>query len=134
MKLTRLHEEFLDKARRPMTFGKLPVLPQTAEVPVVAVNKWKKVTSPTRLHKTFRFMSQETRNEFVSGLFEYEIKTQHNAMITVAEGEVTLDVRTKDIDQVTELDKEYAKWADELYKDVVYSSPNGRRVEQDIDE
>lgn len=104
-----------------MTFGRLPVLPKESDVPVIAVDKWKKVESPTRLHKTYRFMSQDMRNEFVRELFDYEDETHHNATITVGEGEVTLDVRTKDIDQVTELDKEYAKWADELYKDVVYS-------------
>ena len=124
MKLSRLHEEFIDKARRPMTFGALPVLPREKDVPVIAVNKWKKVDSPLRLRKTYQFMTQELRNQFVLGLFEYETKTQHNATITVDEGEVTLDVRTKDVDQITELDKEYAKWADELYKDVVYSRPH----------
>ena len=66
------------------------------------------------------------RSAFVAGLFEYEAKTQHNATITIDEGEVTLDVRTKDVDQITELDKEYAAWADELYRDVVYSSPHDR--------
>ena len=120
MKLTRLHEDFLEKARQPMTFGRLPVSPQTSEVPVIPVDKWKKVESPTRLRKTFKFMSQEDRNEFVRELLTYEDDTQHNATITVDEGEVTLDVRTKDVDQITELDKEYAKHADALYRDVVY--------------
>lgn len=58
------------------------------------------------------------------GLMEYETKTQHNATIIVTEGEVTVEVRTKDVDQVTELDKEYANWSDELYRDVVYSRPD----------
>lgn len=127
MKLSRLHEEFIDMARRPMTFGnKLPVMPREADVPILAVNKWKKVESPTRLRKTFQFMSQELRNVFVKELLKYEDKTQHNAIITIDEGEVTLDVRTKDVDQVTELDKEYAKHADELYRDVVYSTSHDR--------
>jgi len=121
MKLSRLHENFIDRARQPMTFGALPVLPREKDVPVIAVNKWKKVESPTRLRKTFQFMNQELRNSFIKGLLKYEDKTHHNATITIEENEVTLDVRTKDVDQVTELDKEYARHADELYKDVVYS-------------
>lgn len=121
MKLTRLHEEFMDKARQPMTFGRLPVLPKEPDVPVIVVDRWKKVASPTRLRKTFKFRTQEMRNEFVKELLQHEIETQHNATITIEEGEVTLDIRTKDIDQITELDKEYARWSDELYKDVVYS-------------
>lgn len=122
MKLTQLHEEFMDKARQPMSFGRLPVLPKESDVPVLAAERWKKVASPTRLRKTFRFLSQEMRNEFVKELFQYESETQHNATITIEEGEVTLDVRTKDVDQITELDKEYARAADELYRDVVYST------------
>lgn len=123
MKLSRLHEEFIDKARQPMMFGgKLPVLPKEADVPIVVTNKWRKVESPMRLRKTFQFMNQGMRNEFVKELLKYEDTTQHNAVITIDEGEVTLDVRTKDVDQITELDREYAKHADELYKDVVYST------------
>lgn len=121
-KLSQLHEEFIDKARRPMTFGALPVVSVNRDVPIIASNKWEKVESPTRLRKKFQFMSQEDRNTFVRELLDYEDEVKHNATITVQEDEVVLDVRTKDIDQITEIDKEYAKHADELYRDVVYST------------
>lgn len=121
MKLANLHEAFIDKARRPMSFGKLPIEPLENGAAIIPVDKWEKVASPMRLRKTFNFMSQEKRNEFVQGLFEYETKTRHNAMITVDEDKVTLDVRTKDVDQITELDKEYAKFADVLFRDVAYN-------------
>lgn len=124
MKLQSLHEEFIDKARRPMTFGRIPIKPIEGDVAIVATEKWKKVESPTRLRKTYRFRTQQQRNRFVSELFGYEEETKHNATITVEEGQVTLDVRTKDLDQVTEIDKEYAKFADILFKDVVYNSAN----------
>ena len=121
MKLSRLHEEFIDKAPRPMSFGRLPISPLKGDVAIMPVEKWTKVDSPLRLRKTYKFLSSAARNQFVEGLFEYEDRTNHNAMITIDEGQVTLDVRTKDVDQITELDKEYAKFADVLFKDVVYS-------------
>jgi pterin-4a-carbinolamine dehydratase len=121
VKLSRLHEEFIDKARRPMSFGRLPISPLEGDVAIMPVEKWTKVDSPLRLRKTYKFLSSSARNQFVEGLFEYEDRTNHNAMITVDEGQVTLDIRTKDVDQITELDKEYAKFADVLFKDVVYS-------------
>jgi len=121
VKLSRLHEEFIDKARRPMSFGRLPISPLEGDVAIIPVEKWTKVDSPLRLRKTYKFLSSSARNRFVEGLFEYEDRTNHNAMITVDEGQVTLDIRTKDVDQITELDKEYAKFADVLFKDVVYS-------------
>lgn len=123
MKLTNLHEAFIDKARRPMAFDRLPIQPLKGDTAIIPVDKWQKVESPTRLRKKFKFMDQEFRNSFVLGLFEYEKKTRHNAMITVDENEVILDIRTKDVDQITELDKEYAKYADVLFKDIVYSNP-----------
>lgn len=121
MKLSKLHESFIDSARRPMNFGRLPIKPLEGEIAIIPVDKWEKVKSPTRLRKTFKFMSNDARNQFVAELFEYEKESGHNAIITIDEEKVTLDVRTKDVDQITELDKEYAKFADVLFKDIVYS-------------
>jgi len=104
-----------------MNFDRLPIKPVEGDVAIIAVEKWKKLESPTRLRKIFKFSKQEARNRFVKKILAYEDETQHNAVITVDEGQVTLDVRTKDIDQITELDKEYARYADVLYKDTVYN-------------
>lgn len=123
-RLSSLHEEFIDKSKRSMLFGKLPIQPLKGDVAIMPSEKWERVDSPLRLRKGYSFMSQEKRNAFVAELFEYETKTGHNATITIEEGRVTLDVRTKDVDQITELDKEYAKYADVLFRDVVYSSVN----------
>lgn len=120
--LKRLHESFIDKARRPMSFGKLPIAPLASGAAIIPVDRWEIVESPKRLHKAYKFMSNDLRNAFVEGLFDYEQKIGHNAKITVEENKVTLDVYTKDIDQVTELDKEYAHYADVLFKDVVYNA------------
>ena len=121
--LTRLHEEFLDKARRPMTFGSLPVSPRASDVPVIPVNKW--VKDGKTLVKTYNFRLQEQRNDFVKQLLDHEVAVGHNADISITEGGVNIRLQTKDIAEVTELDKEYAKWTDELYRDIVYSAAHG---------
>lgn len=118
--LQRLHEEFIDKARQPMSFGRLPIQPVKGDVAIVAVDRWETTKDPARMKKTFKFFDNELRNFFVKKLFEYEIETQHNANLNVDEGTVTISLFTKDIDQITDLDKEYAKFADLLYKDVIY--------------
>jgi len=120
--LKRLHESFIEKARRPMSFGKLPIKPLDGGAAIMPVEKWETVDSPKRLRKSYKFISNKLRNAFVTGLFEYESRVQHNAMITVSENKVTLDVYTKDLDQITELDKEYASFADVLFRDVVYNT------------
>jgi pterin-4a-carbinolamine dehydratase len=119
LKLSRLHEEFIDSARRPMDFGRLPVMPRGRDVPVIVTDKWKK--SENSLIKTYKFISNELRNDFVRQLLIHEENVGHNATISIQHETVTLTLQTHDIKQVTELDKEYAKYADELYKDVVYS-------------
>lgn len=121
MKLSQLHESFIDKAKRPMTFGRLPVDPSVPDPVIIPINKWEKLKSPVRLQKTFTFSSQEKRNLFINEIFEHEEKTHHHATIMIDEGKVTLSVRTKDIDQITELDKEYAKFADVIFRDIVYN-------------
>lgn len=120
--LRRLHEEFLDKARRPMDFGRLPVMPRGRDVPVIATDKWKKLGNS--LTKTYKFISNELRNDFVRQLLIHEETAGHNATMKIQSEVVTLVLQTHDIEQVTELDKEYARAADELYKDVVYSLSN----------
>lgn len=122
MKLSQLHESFIEKARRPMTFGRLPIEPLENGAVIIPVDRWETVESPKRLRKAYKFVSNGMRNAFVEGLFDYEKNVGHNAKITVEEQKVTLDVFTKDIDQITELDKEYAQHADILFKDIVYSS------------
>lgn len=107
-----------------MDFGRLPVMPRGKDVPVIAMNKWQK--SDNSLVKTYKFISNELRNDFVRQLLIHEEKVGHNATMTIQHETVSLTLRTHDIEQVTELDKEYAKAADELYKDVVYSLTHDR--------
>jgi pterin-4a-carbinolamine dehydratase len=107
-----------------MDFGRLPVMPRGRDVPVIATNKWKK--SENSLIKTYKFISNELRNDFVRQLLIHEENVGHNATMSIQTETVTLTLQTHGIDQVTELDKEYARAADELYKDVVYSLSNDR--------
>jgi len=125
LKLLRLHEEYMHAARRPMTFGRLPVMPRESDVPILPSDKWRKIDGS--LVKTYQFRATDLRNDFVRQILSHEEEVQHSALITINEDTVTLSLRTKDIDQITELDKEYARWSDELFKDVIYSLSNDNR-------
>jgi len=115
--LTDLHESFINKAREPIVKGILPVQPKEGFLPVVAVNTWKK--SEDYYVKKFEFRVQTHRNEFIKQLLEYEDEVNHNAKMVIDEGTVVLMLQTKDLKRITEIDKEYAKYADAAYKDVV---------------
>lgn len=124
MNLKSLHREFIDKAQRPMSFGRLPVSPQEAEVPVFAVDRWREAGGA--LHKTYTFRRVPDRSSFVMQLLAYEESVEHNAEIHISHDSVSLKLQTHDIGKPTELDKEYARYADVLFKELVYSpSPYG---------
>jgi pterin-4a-carbinolamine dehydratase len=123
MSLKQLHREFIEKANRPMTFGALPVEPREAEAPVLAVERWRQVDGA--LTKRYMFRRDGDRDRFLMGLLDYEREVRHNATIVIESDTVTLRVVTHDVDRVTELDREYARFADVLFKDVVYSPGEG---------
>lgn len=125
-KLSQLHEEFIDNSRKPMSFGKLPVMPREADVPILPVDKW--INKDDSMVRNYRFMSDEIRNEFVMELLEREETVGHHAKMTIDKENVTLVLQTKDVQRVTELDKEYARFADVTYKDVIHRVPNKKAV------
>lgn len=83
---------------------------------IVPIERW--IDEPEFLQKTFKFRRAIDRNDFVVELFEYEKQIKHLGKIEIVDDSVTVTLQTKTIELVTELDKEYAKFADVLYKDI----------------
>lgn len=113
-----IYEAFMPQSQRPMEFGALPVQPKEPEAPVFAVDRWKE--SDGALYKTYRFRRMPDRDAFVVGLLAYEADIQHHAELRIEEAQVDLRLQTRDIGKATEIDKEYARYADVLFKDLVY--------------
>lgn len=110
---------FIPTDQRPMEFGDPPIGPTEAPLPVLPVERWREVDG--WLVKTYVFRRSDDRVRFVTDLLSYEQTQQHNAIITVYANEVGLRLRTEGVDRPTDLDKEYARYADVLFKDVVYT-------------
>lgn len=116
MNLKRLNESFINRAREPMFRNALPVTPVVnPRLPIVPVEKWNRVDG--KLTKPFKFISIKERNAFIASLLEYEAESEHNADMMITENSVTLFIWTKGVDVITELDKEYGRFADMAYKD-----------------
>jgi pterin-4a-carbinolamine dehydratase len=118
--LTHLHESFIEKANRPMGFGSLPVKQVAASLPIVPISKWTK--SAGSLTKDFTFQTSEARSNFLRALLDYEDDCGHHADLRITEDVVVVILKTKGVDSVTELDAEYAKEVDLLFKEVIYLS------------
>lgn len=95
-----------------------------ANYPIVPKNSfnWEKVSSPNRLMKKFTFDDANKMLSFITELMEYQEEIQHHAKITIDYRDVIIEVYTHDINDVTELDHEYAQFSDKLFQDVLYYS------------
>lgn len=100
--------------------GKMPVSPKNANVPVIATERWIKTTS-NELRKCYTFKTFDEKKLFVSQILGYELQTQHPVKLTSHEDRVILVLQTQGVEDVTDIDKEFAKYADIVYKDIVYN-------------
>jgi len=83
-------------------------------------SRWEVLESPKRLARSYNFLSSKKMQEFINELLEYQGKTNHAGDIRINHGDVMIEVYTKDLNCLTELDYEYAKMADLIYQDLEY--------------
>jgi pterin-4a-carbinolamine dehydratase len=94
----------------------LPVSPSTTE--------WKVEAGPRRLVKAYKFSDLHRTADFLGELLAHEAETGHHARIICEFPLVTVELRTLDVGDITELDQDYASLCDDLYRDVLsYASP-----------
>ena len=121
MKMANLMREYFEQPghEQELNFSRIGIGPSRfAALPVVAKEKsWKLVKSPNRLMKTYEFDSFQFFMAFLDELLRYQESLQHHAKLTVEDRKVIVEIWTHDIDDVTELDHEYAKTCDNIYAD-----------------
>lgn len=123
--LVEINSKFIKRARKVLVENiSLPVKvsDERDNVAIKPAHRWEIKEDPKRLHRQYEFREQHQRRDFIIGLLDYEAETSHQATLTLVDDSVYVDVWTKGIDQPSELDKEYAKFADSLYRDIVYST------------
>ena len=114
-KLSLLMEAYIASPQVPF---EPPIKAQKPEaLPIIPTERWM-VIDRKRLTKTFSFESVDKRNTFVSQLLRLEADCGHHAEITITEEGVRLRLWTKTSDSLTDLDKEYARAADAMYRDL----------------
>lgn len=98
-------------------------------VTVAGQSGWRLERNPRRLVRSYEFDDPRRASEFLSELLAHEAETGHHARITCEFPLVTVEVRTHDLDDVTELDQVYARNCDGVYSDVLHYSTRGDDVE-----
>lgn len=88
-------------------------------MPVKATkNMWEVVSSPNRLKRDFEFQDHRQQKAFLDEILEYQESVQHHAKITIDYRTVIIEVYTHNVNDITELDQEFAKTADQILEDV----------------
>lgn len=89
----------------------LPISPYTCG--------WEIHQSPERFSKKFTFLTKSSLKNFISECLDYEVQSMHAGQHRINDLTVTVEVYTHDLDRITELDQEYIKNVDFIYRDVL---------------
>ncbi len=117
MKMADLMSGYLDKKEAGMlTEAKV----STSRLPVTTKKSidWQVRDDPPRYVKKFKFKSHENFLNFMIAVFQYENSVKHNAKITVGYPEVIFEVWTHTLDEITDMDKEYCREVDHIYREL----------------
>lgn len=88
-----------------------PVVPQ--------VCRWIVHESPERFYREFEFSNYQQVSAFISEILKYQIQANHMGVQKIEGNKVSVEVYTHDINRITELDQEYARQIDLIYRDVL---------------
>lgn len=119
MNLTFLMKEYLNESVedeiQKTLFGKLK-----NEFPVEVSKKpsWSTLENPPRLKRVFELKNSKKVIQFVYEILQYEDASSHSGSILIESNKVSIEVYTHSVDDITELDIEYAKEVGKIYKDV----------------
>lgn len=101
------------------TSCKKTVLKEAAMPVSPHVCSWTVYDSPERFHREFTFSSQDQVIAFLSEILRYQKAVNHSGVQKVDDNKVQVEVYTHDINRITELDQEYIKQVDFIYRDVL---------------
>jgi len=93
-----------------ITEQKLPIKPSKI--------KWTIEEEPERFVREFEFSNSQRLRDFVFEVLNYENEKNHNAKIIIESGSVIISVYTHTLNAITELDVEYTKAVNRIFRDV----------------
>ena len=117
MKLKDLMRDYYDRE-----CGKAPAKPGILLEASLPVNvkpgvDWEITKHPGRMTKKFKFKKRKHLQNFLEDILEFENENQHHGEITIRYKTVTVKVWTHSLNDITEMDTEYARTLNEIYKD-----------------
>jgi pterin-4a-carbinolamine dehydratase len=119
MNLSSLMREYLNESTQDdiqhALFGKID-----NQLPAQVEKKpsWDTLENPPRLKRAFELEDSKRVMQFLNEILQYENEISHNASILIKGHEVVIEVYTHSVEDITELDVEYAKEVSNIYRDI----------------
>ena len=106
---------------------KTEVLKENLDRPIVPKGTgWDHLTAPNRLRRTFDIENSVSRRIFINDVLNLADQTMHHIELNILMEKVTIEVYTDQLNDITEMDFEYASDIDEMYVDAMFSSSNNK--------
>jgi len=119
-----------DRAVSTIGFGSSvssPVINRESGLPVsISQSKWSVLDGPERLYRAFSFNRFKSLQYFINQMLVYQEKVNHHAKMVINYRSIEITTYTHDLREVTDLDKQLASFADEIYEDVKYFGDFGK--------
>ena len=77
---------------------------------------WSQLKNPNRLTRMFKFDVEEKMNAFIMDVLEHQSEPGHLGRITIQSPDVKIDVWTHTLNDITEVDLEWAKAVNEIFE------------------
>lgn len=107
MKLINVMEDY---------FNDLVIESATPIKPKPSTKKWMRKENPGRLVRTFEIEDEKRFNRFVYAVLEHQRSVNHHAKILVDYLKVTIEIYTHTVEDITEMDLDWARDVSALYK------------------
>ena len=120
IRVTQIMRDYFEEASGPSPIKNFSLMVENSRMPIVPdVIEWKIVTDPERFMRRFEFSSRDRLTDFLGEVLELENEMNHNGKISIDHLHVDIEVYTKSIDCITELDIEYTVAVSQIYEDVL---------------
>lgn len=104
---------------------KTKLLTESNDQPIVPRGTdWEHLTSPNRLRRVFEIESQMSRRLFINDALNLADQSLHHIELNIVAAYVSVEIYTEELNDVTDMDFEYAKDIDEMYIDALFSHSN----------
>jgi pterin-4a-carbinolamine dehydratase len=104
---------------------KTNTLKENIDIPITPKGTgWDHLSDPNRLRRVFTIENQCSRRMFINDVLNLADQSMHGIIVRIRGEETEVEIYTEELNDVTNMDFEYAKDVDEMYVDAMFSCSN----------